>query len=336
MMIGLCAAILAAAALHLAQSIFAPVAFAIFLIALVWPVQRRLAGFVPSGLAMLAAMLAALVTVVTLALLIAWAFGGVGQWVVTNSAQIQLLYARKIAWLEEQGVAVAGLLSDGFSSRWLVVIAQEVTGRLHGILAFSIVTVVFLVLGLLEVTAVDRQLARIPGEVAPRLRRAAVETGQKFRSYMAVRTLMSVVTGLAVWGFARLMGLDLAAEWGVIAFVLNYIPFIGPLIATLFPTLFAILQFESWEMAVVVFLCLNVIQSVSGSYIEPLLAGKRLAVSPFMVLLSVFLGAFLWGVPGAFIGVPVLIAAVTVCRQFEGSRWVAALLSGQEAADGLP
>ncbi|MDB5376641.1 MAG: family transporter [Rubritepida sp.] len=300
-------------------------------IALVWPVQRRLAGVVPAGLAMLAAMLAALVTVVTLALLIAWAFGGVGTWVVTNSGQIQLLYARKIAWLDEQGIAVAGMLSDGFSSRWLVVVAQEVTGRLHRVLAFSIVTVVFLVLGLLEVTAVDRQLARIPGDVAPR-RQAAIETGQKFCSYMAVRTLMSVVTGLAVWGFARLMGLELAAEWGVIAFVLNYIPFIGPLIATLFPTIVAILQFESWETAVVVFLCLNVIQSVSGSYIEPLLAGKRLAISPFMVLLSVFFGAFLWGVPGAFIGVPVLIAAVTICRQFEGGRWVAELLSGQDGA----
>jgi predicted PurR-regulated permease PerM len=294
-------------------------------------VQRRLAGVVPAGLAMLAAMLAALVTVVTLALLIAWAFGGVGTWVLNNSGQIQLLYARKIAWLEEQGIAVASLLSDGFNSRWLVVVAQEVTGRLHGILAFSIVTVVFLVLGLLEVTAGDRQLARIPGDVAPR-RQAAIETGQKFRSYMAVRTLMSVVTGLAVWGFARLMGLELAAEWGVIAFVLNYIPFIGPLIATLFPTIFAILQFESWETAVVVFLCLNVIQLVSGSYIEPLLAGKRLAISPFMVLLSVFFGAFLWGVPGAFIGVPVLIAAVTICRQFEGGRWVAGLLSGQDGA----
>ncbi|WP_249680971.1 AI-2E family transporter [Roseococcus pinisoli] len=330
MMIGLCAAILVAAALHLAQSIVAPVAFALFLMALVWPVQRRLSAFVPAGLAMLASMLAALLTVVTLALLITWAFGGVGQWILTNSGQIQLLYARKIAWFEEQGIGVAALLSDGISSRWLIVIAQEVSGRLHSILAFSIVTVVFLVLGLLEVKVVDRQLQRIPGDVAPRLRQAAIDTAVKFRSYMAVRTLMSVVTGIAVWGFARLMGLDLAAEWGVIAFVLNYIPFIGPLIATLFPTIFAILQFESWQTAVVVFLCLNVIQSVSGSYIEPLLAGKRLAVSPFMVLLAVFFGGFLWGAPGAFIGVPVLIAAVTICLQFEGGKWVAALLSGQD------
>lgn len=329
MMIGLCAAILVAGALHLAQSIFAPVAFAIFLIALVWPVQRRLAGFVPAGIAMLAAMMTALATVMTLALLIAWAFGGVGQWVIANSEQIQLLYSRKVALLEDHGIAIAGLLSDN-TSRWLVAVAQGVTGRLNGILAFSVVTVVFLMLGLLEVRGVDRQLARIPGEVAPRLRRAAVETAGKFRSYMAVRTLVSLVVGFAVWGFVWLMGLDLAPQWGVMAFVLNYIPFIGPLVATLFPTIFAILQFESWQTAVVVFLCLNVIQVVSGNYVEPMLTGKQLALSPFMVLLSVFLGTFLWGVPGAFMGVPVLIAAVAICRQFEGGRWVAALLSGQD------
>jgi predicted PurR-regulated permease PerM len=330
MMIGLCAAILVAAALHLAQSIFAPVAFAIFLIALVWPVQQRLARFVPSGFAMLAAILTALVAVMTLTLLIAWAFGGVGQWVIANSAQIQLLYARKAAWLDARGIAVASLLPDGLTSRWLVRIAQEVTAWLQGILAFSMVTVVFLVLGLLEVTAMDRQLARMPGEAAPRLRQAAAETARKFRSYMTVRTLISVIVGFAVWGFAWLMGLHLAAQWGVIAFVLNYIPFIGPLVATLFPTIFAILQFESWETALMVLLCLNIIQSVSGSYMEPLLAGKQLAVSPFMVLLSVFLGTFLWGVPGAFIGVPVLIATMTVCQHFEGGRWVATLLSGQD------
>jgi predicted PurR-regulated permease PerM len=330
MLIGLCAAILAAGAIYLAQSIVVPILFAIFAIALVWPMQRRLAGFLPDALAMLVSMAGALVTLVGMALLIAWAFGGVGQWVVTNSAQLQALYAQKLAFLEAQGIAVASVFAENFNTRWLVRIAQEVTGRLQGILSFTIVTVVFLVLGLLEVDVLRRQMARMPGETAPALLRAAAATGQKFRVYMLVRTIMSVVTGLCVWGFASFMGLDLAAEWGVIAFVLNYIPFIGPLIATLFPTIFAILQFASWEVALVVFISLNLIQTVSGSYIEPLLAGKTLAVSSFMVLLAVFFGSFLWGIPGAFIGVPVLIAALTICQQFPTSRWVADLLSGRD------
>jgi predicted PurR-regulated permease PerM len=151
-----------------------------------------------------------------------------------------------------------------------------------------------------------------------------------------VRTLMSLLTGLAVWAFASIMGLDLAAEWGVIALVLNYIPFLGPLVATLFPTIFAILQYGSWEAALTVLAALQIIQFMGGSYIEPRLAGKQLAISPFMVLLAVFIGSFLWGVPGAFIGVPVLIAVLTVCEEFPGARWIAALFSGKDLAGALP
>lgn len=333
MLIGLCAAVLVAAGLQAAQSIFAPIAFALFLTALVWPIQRGLARYVPSAIAMVVAISATLVTVVGFAFLIAWAFGGVAQWVITNSAQLQALYVQKIEWLEGRGIAVAGLFAENFNTRWLVLVAQDLTGRLHGILTFAIVTVVFLVFGLMEVGVVRRQMERIGGEVAPRLLAAAAETARKLRTFMAVRTLMSVVTGVAVWGFATWMGLDLAAEWGMIAFVLNYIPFIGPLVATLFPTIFAILQFESWQTAVVVFLSLNLIQTLSGSYIEPWLTGATLAVSSFMVLVAVFFGAFLWGIPGAFIGVPVLITVLTLCKHFPSSRWLADLLSGRDAKD---
>lgn len=328
MMIGLGAAVLVMAGLYFAQTIAVPVTFALFALALVWPLQRRLAGVIGASLAMLVTLMAALVTLVGLALLIAWAFGGVAQWVVANAAQLQALYASKVELLAGFGVDVA-LLTQGFDTRWLVRLAQQVTGQLQGVLSFTIVTIVFLVFGLLEVGAVRAQLAAMPGETAPALLRASARTAQKFRVYMAVRTLMSVVTGLCVWGFARLMGLDLAVEWGVIAFVLNYIPFIGPLVATLFPTLFAILQFGSWEVALVVFISLNLIQTLSGSYIEPLMTGATLAVSSFMVLLAVFFGAFLWGIPGAFIGVPVLIAALTICEEFPGARPVAKLLSGR-------
>ena len=100
---------------------------------------------------------------------------------------------------------------------------------------------------------------------------------------------MSAVTGLLVGAFAWLAGLPFALEWGVIAFVLNYIPFIGPFIATLFPTLLAMTQFESWPAVLGVFVCLNVIQFAVGSYIEPRVAGSMLSISPVVVLLSIFL-----------------------------------------------
>src|SRR4029078_6040399 len=78
--------------------------------------------------------------------------------------------------------------------------------------------------------------------------------GGKLRRFMLVRTLASGLTGLSVWTFTQFAGLELAAAWGAIAFALNYIPFLGPLIVTVFSTLFAIAQFESWKVAVVIFI----------------------------------------------------------------------------------
>ena len=91
-----------------------------------------------------------------------------------------------------------------------------------------------------------------------------------------------VLTGFLVWIFAVLFGLPLAREWGVIAFALNYIPFIGPFIATLFPTLLAMVEFDSWEAVAAVFAGLNAIQFMVGNYIEPRLSGTALSMSPFL------------------------------------------------------
>ena len=327
-MAGILTAIAIAAALSLAQSVLAPVAFALFLIALAWPLQRGLEPWLGGAVAMVVTLLVTLTVVGVMVLLAAWGFGRVGAWVVANGGMLQEMYVRKLEWAAAQGIEVAPILAEHFNMRALVRLAQEVLGQLQGLLTFVAVTLVFMILGLLETGGTARRMRSLGG-TADALLGALAESAAKLRTYMAVRTVMSALTGLAVFGFAHAMGLQLAAEWGVIAFVLNYIPFIGSFLATLFPTVFAILQFGSWQAAITVFACLQVIQFLSGSYIEPRLAGARLAISAFMVLVAVFLGAFVWGVPGAFIGVPALIAALTVCERFEGSRWVSTLLSGK-------
>jgi len=194
-----------------------------------------------------------------------------------------------------------------------------------------VITFVFTALGLLEVEIARKNIETLNNKEAARaILQASTQIADKFQRYMLVRSAMSVLTGLVVWAFALVAGLELATAWGVIAFVLNYIPFIGPLIATVFPTVFALLQFGSWQLAVIVFVGLNVIQFLIGSYLEPRIAGAALSLSPFLVLFAVFFWAFLWGIPGAFIGVPIVIAALALCQQRESTRWIAALLSGRE------
>ena len=149
---------------------------------------------------------------------------------------------------------------------------------------------------------------------------------------MAIRTLTSVLTGLAVFAFTLSIGLELAIAWGVISFVLNYIPYLGPLVAVVLPVLFATVQFESWKMAAIIFGGLYIIQFLIGNYLEPVIAGKALAISPFVMLFAFFFWDFLWGMPGAFIGLPVTIALVTICEQNPSSRWIAKLLSSSGAS----
>jgi predicted PurR-regulated permease PerM len=200
---------------------------------------------------------------------------------------------------------------------------------------FVITTLVFLLLGLLEVQVARRKLDTLSNrELGQTLIAMFTSIAAKFRRYMLVRTGMSIITGVAIWAFSLIAGLELATAWGVIAFALNYIPFIGPFVATIFPSLFAIAQSESWQMALLVFMGLNLIQFLIGSYLEPRIAGATLSISPFMVLFSVFFWLFLWGIPGAFIGIPIMIAIIAICGQFDGSKWIAEIFSGEPKATG--
>jgi hypothetical protein len=88
-------------------------------------------------------------------------------------------------------------------------------------------------------------------------------------------------------------------------------------------------NFESWPMAVGVFVGLNLIQFAIGSCLEPLLIGTSVSISPFAVIFTVFFWSFMWGVPGAFIGVPVLIAFIVYCAHNPSTRWIAILASGK-------
>ena len=330
-LLGLCTAVLIFAALHSARSILAPVVFSLFIIAIVWPLQSRLQARVPKLLALAITVLATLAVITLLASLLVWGFSRIGQWLISNAARFQMLYMQATDWLDSHGISIAGQMTESFNMSWLIRAVQEIGGRLHGSISFAIVTLVFAVLGLLEVDVVRRNIARLKSkEMAQSLLQAGTDIAAKFQKYMLVRSVMSVLTGAVVWGITLLAGLELATAWGVIAFVLNYIPFIGPLFATVFPTLFAIAQFESWQLALIVFLCLNLIQFLIGSYLEPRIAGAALAVSPFLILFAVFFWSFLWGIPGAFIGVPIVIALLTVCEQHESTRWVPMLLSGRD------
>ncbi len=336
-LVGLLAAIAAGIALFLAQTILAPVAFALFVIAVVWPLQRKLERHMPGIVATLVTVIITLLVVGALTSLIVWALGHVGQWVFANASRFQDLYDQAAVWLEGHGFVLGAMVAEHVNVRSMLRLFQDISTRLQGLASFLVFTFVYVLLGLLEVRPVQSQLQRLRASGGPRaglggfLLEAVTDIARKLQKYMVVRTLMSMATGFIVWVFTLAAGLELALAWGALAFALNYIPFIGPFMATLLPTLFALAQLGSWEMALFVFISLNVIQFLTGSYVEPRIAGAALAVSPFLVLFAVFFFAFLWGIAGAFIGVPILIAALTFCAHHPSARFIADIFSGRIA-----
>ncbi len=328
-LLAVCAVFVILAALYLGRSLFAPVLLAIFTVAIVWPLQRAMERRLPRIVAMALTVLATAAVVVALASLVLWGLNRAAQWAIANAAGFQAHYLRLDAWLEGHGLYLASEFIHNFDPRWLFGAMQRLGMGMQQVASFVVIALVFTVLGLLEVEPTRQKLMRA-GKVD--IVNACRATGSKFQRYMVIRTVMSAATGLGVWAVAKALGVDLALEWGVIAFALNFIPFLGPLFATVLPTLFATVQFDSLLVPLIVFAGLNLVQFLIGSYMEPRVAGQRLSISPFLVLLAVFLWSMLWGVAGAFLGVPVLIALVTFAEHHPVARGWTSLLAGDAAS----
>jgi AI-2 transport protein TqsA len=325
----LVAAIAISVATYQAEVVLAPLTLGLFIIALVWPVQGWLQRWMPALAAVAIVTTATVVVVVAFASLIVWGVARVSTGLLADVARYQEIYNMAVDWLDRHGVSIAGVWAEHVNARQMLGWAHQVTNRVRTTLSFWLITLLYVLLGLTEVDDIRRKLeAHVDHDAAKALLSATADTARKFRAYMVVRTEMSLATGVLVGVFAWAVGLKFPLEWGVIAFTLNYIPFIGPFVATLFPTLLEMTQFTSWEALFGLFVCLNVIQFVIGSYVEPRVSGAVLPVSPVVVLLAVFFWAYIWGLYGAFIGVPIVIAVLTFSGHYPSTRWIADLFGG--------
>jgi AI-2 transport protein TqsA len=323
----LIAIILVVAALHWLQVLVVPIVFALFLMALVWPVQSRLQGRLPRGLALTISVMLLLVAAAALLVAIGYGISVVMEGLVPYGPRMQEAYLALGRWLEAQGVVLWPAVADQLGPGWVFALLQGAAARINAVAGFLALTLVFLILGLMEVVDVRRRLPHAVGDLAAaRLLAAFREIAWKFRRYILVRTIVSILTGLLTWLFALAVGLDLAAVWGGLAFAFNYIPFVGSIAAVIPPVLFAFVQFESWQTPLLVLAGMALIQFSIGNFLDPRLEGRALAISPFVVVASIFFWGLVWGIPGAFIGVPLTIAFATVCNQFHTTCWISRLL----------
>ncbi len=154
------------------------------------------------------------------------------------------------------------------------------------------------------------------------------------RKYIGIKTLSSLTTGLLSYGVMFWAGLDFAAFWALLIFFFNFIPTVGSILATVFPSLLALIQFEAPTPIIVVIGGVTATQILIGNVMEPRLMGNSLNLSPLVILLSLGLWGSLWGVPGMFLCVPITVIAMIICSHFPQTRPIAVLLSGNGKIKG--
>jgi predicted PurR-regulated permease PerM len=147
------------------------------------------------------------------------------------------------------------------------------------------------------------------------------------RKYIVVKTQMSLLTGALSYIILILFKVDFATWWAFLIFLLNYIPYIGSFFATLFPSLFASFQYQSFWMLLWVFASIQVVQIAVGNILEPKIMGRTLNLSPLGVLLALTFWGIIWGILGMLLSVPITSVLVIVCSRFEQTRFIAIILS---------
>lgn len=324
------AVVIILAAVKAASVIVVPVLLALFIAIICQPVivlfQRM---GLHKVLAVISVVLVMLVLVLALAGLVVQSVNEFLQ----NLPVYRELMTQRFDWLAEQAETYSISLNWEFvqgqldPSRAINLTINMLSG-VGGIMTSSVIILLIVVFMLAEASITPHKLRlafnspdKTMGQVHSILRAV--------NKYLALKTLISLVTGFIVGFGLWLMGIDHYVLWGVLAFLFNYIPNIGSILAAVPAVLMAVIQFSP-TMAGLVALLFLAVNMLMGNLIEPRVMGRGLGLSTLVVFLSLIFWGWILGPVGMFLSVPLTMVAKIALAENESTRWLAILLSGDE------
>lgn len=175
--------------------------------------------------------------------------------------------------------------------------------------------------------------------LVPKIRRAFPETvsaqiasvfrniDQQVQKYLQIKTLISLLTAVLALIVLYLFGVDFAGIWALLTFLLNFIPSIGSLIATILPVIVALIQFDSYARVIGLALCLFAVQFSIGNILEPRILGKRVNLSPVVLMVALLYWGWRWGIIGMLLAVPLAVITKIICENVPQLRFIGVLMS---------
>ncbi len=319
--------------LQAASALLVPLALSVFLAILAGPVVLWLKNKkVPTGLAVLIVVLVMMGVLTVIGAIVGSSVTDFTQSIPQYQARFKVLGNSITTWASNHGMGlVRGKLTDIMNAGSVL---RFLGGTLGGLMAAASNTVLVLLTTLfilLELAGFPTKLrASMPGaDAAPsRFERVMVEV----QRYLLLKTLLSLGTGLLIGIWCAVLGLDFAVLWGLIAFLLNYIPNLGSIIAAVPAVLLALVQLGPGR-ALVIALGYVAVNTLIGNFIEPQVMGRRLGLSPLVVFLSLVFWGWVWGTVGMLLSVPLTMVVKIMLESSPETMGAAVLLDTTSSAE---
>lgn len=324
--------VISAYLLIVAKSLLIPLIIAIF----IWHLLNTIAnaieslpglkGFIPRGLAMLLAFTVVGLCFYTLFNIIS---GNVND-VIQASSRYQVNLKSIFNSIDQTfHIKVLANINQFMQNISIQSILINIYGVFTSITGYALIITLYVLFLFIEQTVFSKKMDALFPQKKHRLLVDTILNHiiKDTQTYIGLKSLMSLLTAGSSLLIMLVVGLDFAEFWALLIFFLNFIPNIGSIIATVFPALLALIQFQTWTPFIIITSGITVVQFIVGNIVEPRFMGSSLNLSPLVILFALGVWGMIWGILGMFLSVPITVMMMIIFAHFEKTRSIAIFLS---------
>ncbi len=333
-MVTIAASIVMLAGMSVAKAILVPFLLAVFIAIISAPplfwMQRK---GVPTWLALIIVILGVFLIGFMMATLVGSSIKDFSRDLPLYETKLKQQTVLVTGWLDRHGVTISSLVAtEVFNPGAAMKLVATLLNSLGNVLANGFLILMTVIFMLLEASNLPAKLRTVVGDGASSMDRFD-DFISNVKHYMAIKTVISLATGIIVSIFLALIGVDYPLLWGLLAFVMNYVPNIGPIIGAVPAVLLALIQLGplSALFAASGYVIINLLM---GNVIEPRLMGRSLGLSTLVVFLSLLFWGWLLGPVGMLLSVPLTMTAKIALDSRDDTRWIALLLGPEIVSKG--
>ncbi len=227
------------------------------------------------------------------------------------------------------GIDLASEFNEHSNQTDVHVLALSMIDYMTALFSSGFLILIYVVFLLIEETIFPLKLKAFYPAVEEQEKKAQLfyKMDQNIGRYLRLKTLVSFITGALSYVALLVFGVEAALFWAFLIFLLNFIPTIGSLVATLFPALFVVVQMAELAPFIYILLSVGAVQVIVGNIIEPKMMGTSLNMSSLVVILSLTIWGAIWGIMGMILSVPITVMMMIVFEEIPSLRFIAIALS---------